>query len=192
MVSRIIAGSLASRRFATPNGTTTRPTTDRVRESVFAQLASTLGQSAADPSQQLTGLRFLDLYAGSGGVGLEAYSRGAEVTWVDKATSRLISSNLKALSVQGKVVGSDIMKYLTKPAEPFDIIWMDPPYEVRNSHIEKILGILSEKQWINSGGLVLIERPGHSSAVEFPESFLNVRSRRLGDTVVYFTEKGNM
>ena len=76
-MSRIIAGSLASRRVATPPGTLTRPTTDRVRESVFAQIASHLGRAGRDPAEQLAGLAFLDLFAGSGAVGLEAlYATG--------------------------------------------------------------------------------------------------------------------
>ena len=190
-MSRIIAGSLASRRFATPTGTRTRPTTDRVRESIFAYLASALGVADHDPCEQLAGLRFLDLFAGSGGVGLEAYSRGAEVTWVDKATAKVIERNLDTLGASGRVVNMDVTRFLLKESSSFDIIWMDPPYETQNTQISSILRLIDAHGWIKCGGLVLLERSGHGSAVEFSESFSNVGVRRYGDTTIFHAEKGD-
>ncbi|MDR0488904.1 MAG: 16S rRNA (guanine(966)-N(2))-methyltransferase RsmD [Propionibacteriaceae bacterium] len=189
-MSRIIAGALASRKYVTPSGTSTRPTTDRVRESVFGFLASHLGVADCDSAEQLSGLAFLDLYAGSGGVGLEAYSRGAEVTWVDKATSGVLTKNLQSLSAKGKVMACEVMKFLARPSTQFDIIWMDPPYEIPNADIEVILTKIIERNWLKSAGIVLVERSGHSSRVEFSESFLNVGQRRYGDTMIYYAEKG--
>jgi len=191
-VSRIIAGKLASRRVATPPGESTRPTTDRVRESVFAGLASKLGVVDNNPAEQLAGRTFLDLYAGSGAVGLEAASRGAKVTWVENhaGAARVIRKNLDTLKVAGTVRIMDVARFLSSTPVPFDIVWMDPPYSVPSDEIERILADLEEKGWVGDAGLVLVERAGRTSAIEFPESFLNVGQRRYGDTIVYSAEKG--
>ena len=176
-----------------PAGESTRPTTDRVRESVFAQIASRLGVVDRDPAEQLSGLAFLDLYAGSGAVGLEAYSRGANVTWVEShaGAARVITKNLDALKAAGSVRIMDVARFLATASVPFDIVWMDPPYTVANEEIEKILARLDENHWVSRGGIVLVERAGRTSAIEFPESFLNVGHRRYGDTIVYSAEKGH-
>jgi len=191
-VSRIIAGKLASRRVATPPGDTTRPTTDRVRESVFSWLASQLGVADRHPGDQLAGFAFLDLYAGSGAIGLEAVSRGAGVTWVENnpGAARVIRKNLDALKAAGTLRIMDVARFLTTKPVPFDIVWMDPPYTVPNEEIERILDLLDEKGWVAAGGIVLAERAGRTSAIEFPESFLNVGRRQYGDTIVYRAEKG--
>ena len=174
-----------------PPGTDTRPTTDRVRESVFSLLASRLHVADRDPCEQLAGLSFLDLYAGSGAMGFEAYSRGAKVTWVDKATARIIEKNKQTLGVQGLVMAVDVTRFLHQESGLSEIVWLDPPYTMKNPEIEKILGLLDSRQWIKSGGIALVERSGHTSTVEFPESFLNVGLRRYGDTVIYYAEKGS-
>ena len=175
-----------------PPGDSTRPTTDRVRESVFAQIASRLGVVDRDPEEQLSGLAFLDLYAGSGAVGLEAYSRGASVTWVEshRGAARVITKNLEALKAAGSVRIMDVARFLGTSPVPFDIVWMDPPYTVSNDEIEQVLGLLDEKGWVSRDGIVLAERAGRTSAIEFPESFLNVGQRRYGDTIVYSAERG--
>jgi len=124
-------------------------------------------------------------------VGLEALSRGAEVTWVDKHTARLIKQNLETLSVHGEVLGMDVAKFLVREPTSFNIIWMDPPYEMPNDLVEAILGQINTRGWLCEPGCVLVERSGHSSAVEFPESFLKVSTRRYGDTVIFHAEKGS-
>ena len=192
VVSRIIAGKLASRRVATPAGETTRPTTDRVRESVFAHIASRLGVVDRDPAEQLAGCTFLDLYAGSGAVGLEAASRGARVTWVENhaGAARVIRKNLDTLKVTGTVRIMDVARYLSTTPVLFDLVWMDPPYTVATEEVEGVLTLLDEKGWVGQQGIVMVERAGRTSAIEFPESFLNVGQRRYGDTIVYSAEKG--
>ena len=191
-MSRIIAGKLASRRVATPTGDSTRPTTDRVRESVFAWLASKLRVADRDPGEQLAGFAFLDLYAGSGAMGFEAVSRGASVTWVENnpGAARVIRKNIDALKAAGALRIMDVARFLTTKPSPFDIVWMDPPYAVANEEIERVLGLLDGKGWVGPGGIVLAERAGRTSAIEFPESFLNVGRRQYGDTIVYSAEKG--
>ena len=110
-MNRIIAGQLASRRVLTASGLNTRPTTDRVREAVFSLLGGLIGAVGVDVGRQLEGLRFLDLYAGSGGVGLEAHSRGAEVTWVDRKADT-VRANLSALGVAGSVFSMNVERFL--------------------------------------------------------------------------------
>ncbi|MCL1907349.1 MAG: 16S rRNA (guanine(966)-N(2))-methyltransferase RsmD [Propionibacteriaceae bacterium] len=187
-MSRIIAGSLASRRFPTPKGSATRPTTDRVRESVFALLASLLGTANREASAQLHGFSFLDLFAGSGAMGLEAISRGAEAVFVDRSTARLIRGNCASLGVQAQVFSRDVEAYLAGPSTGFHIIWMDPPYEYDTKKVEGFLNRIAAQGWLESHGLVLVERSKRSSAVEFPESFLNISSRLYGETVIYLAE----
>lgn len=171
-------------------GLATRPTTDRVRESVFAFLASRLAAAGGDPGQQLAGRQFLDLYAGSGAVGLEAASRGARVTWVDRAAgaTRVIDANRAALGVPGNVARLEVRRFLAGPPAPFDIVWMDPPYEVGNDEVEHLVDRVAQG-WVVAGGLVLVERAWRTTAIEFPESFLNVGRRRCGDTAIHYAEK---
>ncbi len=191
-MSRIIAGRLASRHISTPTGSQTRPTTDRVRESVFAQIAAWLGTADRAPQEQLAGLAFLDLYAGSGAVGLEAASRGARPTWVekDRSTARLIDQNRRRLDVQGRVQAMDVTSYLTRsPAGAgFDLVWLDPPYAVPTAVVDQVIALVADRGWLKPDGWTVVERSCRTSAIEFPESFLNVGDRRYGDTVIYYAE----
>jgi 16S rRNA (guanine966-N2)-methyltransferase len=122
---RIIAGHLRGRRLETPSGLATRPTSDRAREALFAMLEH--------GSPPLRGSRFLDLFAGSGAVGLEALSRGAEgVLLIDQAgtAARAIAANIAALGVvedHARVLRADACR-LEAPPHPFDLAFLDPPY----------------------------------------------------------------
>ena len=188
-MSRIIAGSLAARRIATPPGDRTRPTTNQVREAVFALLAARLGPGQVEPAEQLAGLKFLDLFAGSGAVGFEAISRGAEVTWVEKDEAATIKKNIAALEVSGRLMAMDVVRFLRRKPEGFDIIWMDPPYETPTALLDRIIGSLGSKGWVRQGGFVLVERSTHTSTVEFPRCFSTGRPRRYGDTIIHYGEK---
>ncbi|MDR0782845.1 MAG: RsmD family RNA methyltransferase [Propionibacteriaceae bacterium] len=190
-MGRIIAGKLASRKVEFPTGSLTRPTSDRVREAVFGFLASHLQVTDRDPSEQLAGLRFLDLYAGSGVVGLEAASRGAQVTWVEKAPPALktIKKNLAQLNISGSVYGMDTERFLAGRPEVFNIAWLDPPYEESNEKIAAVLELLDGRGWIDCGGIFLVERSRLTSGVEFPGGFQNVTQRRYGDTTIYHGTK---
>src|SRR4051812_49660191 len=117
-MTRIIGGTAGGRRLATPSGPTTRPTTDRVREALFSSIEAWCGS--------LHGLRFLDLYAGSGAVGLEAWSRGAGVVTMvesDRRTARLIEQNAETLGfTKANVVCAHVSHALAgPPAAPYDI-----------------------------------------------------------------------
>ena len=125
-MTRIIGGSAGGRRITAPAGQHTRPTTDRVREALFSSIESWCGS--------LQGLRFLDLYAGSGAVGLEAWSRGAGVVTLvesDRRTARLIGDNARTLGfAKADVVApAPVAATLAEPpAAPYDVVFLDPPY----------------------------------------------------------------
>ena len=124
-MTRIIGGSAGGRRLSTPRGQNTRPTSDRVREALFSAIEAWCGS--------LAGLRFLDLYAGSGAVGLEARSRGAGVVTMveqDRRTAALISENVKALGFSHcEVVNASVAATLLRePVAPYDVVFLDPPF----------------------------------------------------------------
>ena len=124
-MTRIVAGSARGRRLRTPTGQRTRPTADRVREALFSALESALGS--------LEGLRVLDLYAGSGAVGLEAMSRGAGVATLvegDRRTARLVQQNADDLGFRrAEVVAAPVEKAVALPPRaPYDVAFLDPPY----------------------------------------------------------------
>jgi 16S rRNA (guanine966-N2)-methyltransferase len=191
-VSRIIAGALASRRIATPASPQTRATTDLVREAVFSQLASWLGRAGSDPAVQLAGVGFLDLYAGSGAVGLEAFSRGASVTWVDKhqGAARVIRHNLAQLGAAGRVVVADVAAFLSRGAQPCQVVWLDPPYAMASEQVEAVIRLADQRGWVAPQGRVVVERSARSCAIEFPLGFHSMEQRRYGETIVWFAERG--
>ena len=128
-MTRVIGGTAGGRRLAVPRGTSTRPTSDRAREGLFSSVQSELGS--------LTGKRVLDLYAGSGAVGLEALSRGAgHVLLVesDTRTAAVIKANVAAIGIPGATVVTDRAERLLGrppgPADRYDLVFADPPYAV--------------------------------------------------------------
>jgi 16S rRNA (guanine966-N2)-methyltransferase len=166
---RIVAGSAKGARIYAPRGHATRPTSDRVREAVFAILAS------------VEGLSVLDLFAGSGALGLEALSRGAvSATFVesDPAALEAIERNLEKLGLAGaRVVRADAVKYLARTPERYDVVFLDPPYEM----VESLRMPLAEHlpRSLADGGLVVFE----TAAGVQPALPLPVRStRRHGST----------
>ncbi|MEO7446969.1 MAG: 16S rRNA (guanine(966)-N(2))-methyltransferase RsmD, partial [Humibacillus sp.] len=154
-MTRIIGGTARGRRLTTPRGDATRPTSDRVREALFSALESQLGS--------LTGLRFLDLYAGSGAVGLEAVSRGAgEVTSVeaDRRTARIVQGNADALGFgQVEVLAQKVGRVLSQhPRASYDVVFLDPPYPVGNAEVEQVLARLVDQEWLAAEAVVVVER----------------------------------
>ncbi len=181
-MTRIIAGSLKGRRLATPQGDRTRPTSDRVREALFNSLA---------PGGDLEGLRFADLYAGSGAVGIEALSRGASAALFVEShalTAKLLRRNLADLGVSGgEVICAPVEKALQNaPAEPFDIVFADPPYAVTDAAVEGVLEALVEHGWLASGADVVVERGGKDASVPWPPKIAEDRVRRYGTTALCY------
>ena len=181
-MTRIIGGVAGGRRLRTPSGSLTRPTSDRVREALFSALESALGS--------LSGLRFLDLYAGSGAVGLEAASRGAAaVTLVeqDRRTAGLIRQNARDLGLPGvQVVHGSVRHYLEDPsAGPYDAVFLDPPYQRDPASVVDDLRALA-RGWVAPEALVVVERSRRTAAVEWPAGYEPGRSRAYGETTLWF------
>ena len=184
-MTRIIGGSAGGRRIATPRGDATRPTSDRVREALFSAVQSWCGS--------LLDLRFLDLYAGSGAVGLEAWSRGAgAVTLVesDRRTAALIATNARSLGFAGAdVVAASVATTLGRPpAAPYDVVFSDPPYPLDEDRLAEDLRLLATRDWLVPGAMVVVERSSRSPEPTWPTGIAGVRSKRYGETTLWYAE----
>ncbi len=181
---RITGGELRGRRLKTPPGSRVRPTQDAVREALFSMLATRVPGSA-----------FLDLFAGSGAVGLEAWSRGAQsVCWVEEqpAVARLLAANALTLcGAPGHIVRDDVFHWLKRPPgdAPFDLVYADPPYGDADTddRIEEVMTLLADSGRIASGGLFIAEqrtgRPMPSA-----RGWVRLKDRRYGHTrITLFT-----
>ena len=183
-MTRIIAGSARGRRLAVPQSGV-RPTADRVREALFSAIESRVGP--------LGGLRMLDLYAGSGAVGLEALSRGAAHVLLverDRKALEVVRANVAAVGLPNAVVlGADVSS-LTSSAPPmsavapYDVVFLDPPYELGDDVVEPVLGGLARNGWLGEGSLVVVERARRRSGLTWPEGYEPGRDRDYGDTRV--------
>jgi 16S rRNA (guanine(966)-N(2))-methyltransferase RsmD len=156
----------------------TRPTTDRVRESLFNVLAARL---------DLTGVSVLDLYAGSGALGLEALSRGAaSAVFVesDQRAAAVIAENIATLGVAGATVrrGAVAAVLAASSDRPVDLVLADPPYEVDADEIEAMLSALVTAGWAGPGTVAVVERAVSSPLVTWPAGWTPWRERRYGDT----------
>jgi 16S rRNA (guanine966-N2)-methyltransferase len=179
-VTRIIAGAARGRRLAVPKGTVTRPTSDRAREGLFATVAAIHGP--------LHGARVLDLFAGSGAVGLEALSRGAaRVVFVesDARVTRVIRANVAVVALPGgQVVCDRVERFLRRGPgdEPaVDLVVADPPYAAAGAEVTGMLAALAARGWLKPGALVAVERATRSGAVAWPGGYIPDRSRRYGE-----------
>jgi len=178
-MSRIVGGSAGGRRLRMPPGRGTRPTPDRVREGLFSSLGG-----------DLSGQSFLDLYAGSGAVGLEAASRGADPVVLVERDPRALSvlrTNVAALAFAAVTVRSEAVESFLRQANGedssglFDVVFVDPPYA---DPVDVVLNLLAER-WLDAGGLVVVERASRD-AFTWPEAFAADRSRQYGDTTLWY------
>ena len=189
-MSRIVAGSARGRRIAMPPGQRTRPTSGRVREALFAALASWAGTAGQPPEQTLADLAFCDLYAGSGAVGFEAASRGAHPVLLvesDRRTAQLAARNATALGLEADIQIAPVEELTDRQASrAYDIVFADPPYELASDVVSAVLAGLVEHHWLAPTGLVVVERSRRSPALHWPEAFGEVRVRRYGETVLCF------
>ena len=192
-MTRVIAGIAGGRRLAVPPGTTTRPTSDRAREGLFASLLSELGT--------FDGVRVLDLYAGSGAIGLEALSRGAGRVLLVESDARaaaVIKANVKALGLAGATVAVDrVERLLARPPaghqvqdqdqdqDRFDLVIADPPYALADDAVTRVLTLL-QGSWLADGALVVIERATRSGPLDWPPGFLPSKSRRYGEATFWY------
>jgi 16S rRNA (guanine966-N2)-methyltransferase len=182
-VTRIIAGRAGGRRIETPKGVATRPTSDRVREALFGAL---------EARRVLDGAVVLDLYTGSGALGLEAASRGAaDVVLVDSSrhvveVARRNAAGLGLAAV--RVVHAPVMRYLAapmRPAErPADVALLDPPYALEEDALAQVLQALDSAR-LAPGAVVVVERDGRSPQPRWPAGWTSERARRYGDTALW-------
>lgn len=166
---RVIAGVAKRKSLETPSGNATRPTTDRIKETLFNIL-----------QQEIVGVRFLDLFSGSGGIGIEALSRGADAcVFVEKSREavRCIRKNLEntGFSEKSRVIPADIMQALRQMKsgeKAFDIIFLDPPYD--SGYAEQVIPFLLTSSLVKSGTLIILE-----TSLEYMESQMGCYDVRL-------------
>ncbi|MFE4972306.1 16S rRNA (guanine(966)-N(2))-methyltransferase RsmD [Kitasatospora sp. NPDC056651] len=183
-MTRVIAGAAGGRRLAVPPGRGTRPTSDKAREAMFSTLEALRGT--------VHGARMLDLFGGSGAVGLEALSRGAEhvlLVEADGQAARVIRENVRTLGLPGaEVRAAKAEKVIAGPAPetPYDLVFLDPPYAVTDEELREMLTTLSAGGWLVEDALVTVERSTRGGEFGWPEGFEGLRSRRYGEGTLWY------
>ena len=178
---RVITGKARGVTLKTPEGLQTRPTSDRVKEALFSII-----------NFDIPGSRVLDLFGGTGQLGIEALSRGAaSATFVDagEPACRLIRENLKRtkLEADGKVIRSDYLAYLNRCREQYDIIFLDPPYA--EVFLENALKRIAEIDILQSGGIIVAERPLGKELTWELDGFTRSKDYKYGNTLLTIYRK---
>jgi 16S rRNA (guanine966-N2)-methyltransferase len=188
-VTRIIAGAAGGRTLRVPPGTGTRPTSDRAREGLFGSVMSEFGD--------LDGVHVMDLYAGSGALGLEALSRGAAGVLLVESDARaaaVVKANAQALGLPGATVAVDKVERLLarqqserrhRQAGGYDLVFADPPYALSDEAVAKVLTLLAGG-WLADGALVVVERATRSGPVDWPPGYAEGKSRRYGEATFWY------
>ncbi|GGN53900.1 DNA methylase [Actinoplanes lobatus] len=183
-MTRIIAGAHGGRRLSAPSGAHTRPTSDRVREAFF---------SALETMTELSGSRFADLYAGSGAVGLEALSRGADHALLvesDAKAARVVRDNIVALRVgsAARLVTGKVLQVLGDPPAggPYDVVFADPPYALGDDEIDTVQEELVANGWLAPGAVVIFERSTRGGPLSWVDGLAGDRTRRYGETTLWY------
>jgi 16S rRNA (guanine966-N2)-methyltransferase len=181
---RVIAGSDRGRKLFSPPGDQVRPTKDMVREAMF---------SALDARGALVDAIVLDLYAGTGALGIEALSRGAtRAAFVerDRAALDAIAANVTALRLgdRARVIAADVTRFLRgvpSPDAPFDLVLIDPPYDTTDADVTALLVALAAPGWLAPDVIVTVERPARHPVV-VPTGWRTGWERAFGDTLLSF------
>lgn len=189
-MTRIIGGIAGSRQLASP-AKATRPTSDRIRESIFNRIAS---------RDLIENARVLDLYAGTGALALEAISRGANSAVLvekDGKAAAVCNTNSttirKALEKEGffealiKVVHKPVSAFLSADTSEYDLVFIDPPYEVTNEEVIANLTALSPR--LSKNAVVMVERSSRSDNLDLPSGFELDEEKSYGDTTIYWLLK---
>ncbi len=177
---RVITGTAKGIQLLTPKGNATRPTTDRVKEALFSIIQF-----------ELYGKTVLDLFAGTGQLGIEALSRGAkEAVFVDggRDAVQLITKNLEKTKLKGQVVQSDYLQYLSRTKKIFDIVFLDPPYQ--EVFLENAINRISEIDILAEHGIIICESPkGKDITGKIPACF-EAKAYNYGNSTLTFLRKG--
>lgn len=184
-MSRIISGIAGGLRLANVPGSNTRPTTDRVKEALFSRLES---------YDVLKGSRVLDLFGGSGSLGCEALSRGAShadlVDHYEKAAKTCetnLAAVLKATGASGRVNRQSAASFLSHyRAEPWDLVFIDPPYDYDNEMLTSLLELLIAH--LAPGAVVVVERSARTPEPALPAGIEKFSEKKYGETVLYYLE----
>lgn len=182
-MTRVIAGSAGGRRLQTPPGRGTRPTSDRVREAMFSRL---------EHLDVLHGARVLDLYAGSGALGLEAASRAAASVLLvesDRRAAETIRRNIADLGLrQARVVAAGVERALADAPDPpdVDLVLCDPPYDIGEAELAAVLTAV--RPWLADSAVLAVERSARSPEPTWPADVELIGPRRYGETTVWFAE----
>jgi 16S rRNA (guanine966-N2)-methyltransferase len=188
-VTRVIAGAAGGRRLQVPPGNGTRPTSDRAREGLFSSVMSEFGD--------LGGVHVMDLYAGSGALGLEALSRGAASVLLVESDARaaaIVKANVNAVGLPGATVAADRVERLLArtPGERghqhdngYDLVFADPPYAVTDEAVGTVLTLLGAG-WLADGALVVVERATRSGPFDWPPGYASGKSRRYGEATFWY------
>jgi 16S rRNA (guanine966-N2)-methyltransferase len=178
---RIVAGRAKGRRLTRPAGAT-RPTSDRAREGLFNSLGALL---------DLEGAAVLDLFAGTGAVGLEALSRGAgraDFVESDRSAAEVLRRNVATVGLPGATVHvRAVSAFLSGPAPvAFDVVFADPPYALPDDQVAEMLTTLAADEWVAPDGLVVVERAARGPEFRWPEAFEPLRERRYGEGCLWY------
>lgn len=186
-MTRIISGLAGGRRIQTPPGDGTRPTTDRVREALFSRL---------EHLDVLAGARVLDLYAGSGALGLEAASRGAaQVVMVESSrpAAAVVRRNIAAVGLatarlEAQTVERMLLAGPGAHGGRVDLVLADPPYGVSEDGLADALQLLVVHHWLEAEALVVVERSSRSPEPRWPDRLPPTGERRYGETRMWFAQ----
>jgi 16S rRNA (guanine966-N2)-methyltransferase len=181
-VTRIVAGQWGGRRLKTPKGDGTRPTSDRVREAMFSSLESELGG--------LDGCRVLDLFAGSGALGLEALSRGAghaDLVESDRQAASVIARNIAELdATEAHLHRTTVERFVGDlPPEPYDLVLLDPPYAMGTDEVGVLLTAVVQAGAFDPDGVVMVERSTRTSFT-WPDALTPLRDKAYGETHLWY------
>jgi 16S rRNA (guanine966-N2)-methyltransferase len=174
---RIIAGEAKGRRLATPR-TGTRPFTGRAKEAVFSSLAD-----------RIPGANVLDLFAGSGSLGLEALSRGAaKVVFVerDRNAVRILEENVASVGLGGRIVRSDAAAFVSRDGGTYDLVFVDPPFAMTDAEVDRLLTLVGRRLAV--GGTAVLHRRRGGSVPE-SDNLQTAGPRRYGDSAIWFLVK---
>ena len=194
-MSRIISGAAGGVRLASVPGDNTRPTTDRVKESLFSKLES---------YDIIRGARVLDAFGGSGALGCEALSRGAasvtlldtypkavavirkNVAAVEKAMGRTGAGSSSTAGSAARVQQSQALTYVKSASGPWDLVFVDPPYATPNEQVSELLEALTPK--LAEGAVIVVERSSRDAEPVWGEGLYCFSTRQHGETVLYYVE----
>jgi 16S rRNA (guanine966-N2)-methyltransferase len=185
-MTRIISGRAGGRRLQTPAGSGTRPTSDRVREALFSRL---------EHLDVLSGARVLDLYAGSGALGLEAASRGAGPVLLvesNRAAAKVARANASVTGLTNVQVRADTVERVLAagpvPGEQVDLVFLDPPYGLAEEDLGGVLLLLVAHRWLAGDALVVVERSTRSHEPLWPPVLESAGERRQGESRMWFAD----